>query len=398
MEQTNLVYDSIISGALRMARRHWWVVAVATVLGLLAGFVLSSGGAAYTGSTTVLFRLMNSGSTPLTSADDPQIDPVALASQLETTKLDLKLPDSSSVTLTGDDKASTIKVESEGSSKADVEAAIKVAVDQIRASAVAEASEPITTRITALENLVAENRSRVDAFDLQLQELDNSGGSTGVANPIVLARIDAANAANTAELNLSLAKQRLESVAKNLVSTTKYRIVPADSSIMAPAALAIVALAASLGVCFVLAGLDGRIRRRIQIERDVPHASFLGAIGSAPSDAEIALVAHATARLVDEVNAAEVVFVPLNSKVASDLGTRLSNAVTTDSTTVAVDDVSSSYSDNNLIVFLTPFGSVGLDVLQSLVADARTAGSRATATVLTNVPRADHAWAAVSIY
>ncbi|MEZ5239763.1 MAG: hypothetical protein R2716_12730 [Microthrixaceae bacterium] len=53
MEPTEPVYDSITSGALRMARRHWYVLAIGAVAGLLAGLFLGGSGASWTADADV---------------------------------------------------------------------------------------------------------------------------------------------------------------------------------------------------------------------------------------------------------------------------------------------------------------------------------------------------------
>lgn len=401
MEQTNIVYDSVTAGAIRMARRRWYLLALATAAGLVAGFLASSMGPAYTASTNVQLRLAVVATPASNTSDDPRVDPVSLANRIDVTDTDSDsaLPPSATATVTGDDKAGVIKITVSADSEADATAGLDTLVERTKAAALEEVSGPLNVRISALENLMTENRVRVADIDAQLDELLSSGGSPSASSPLILARVDAANAANTAEMNLQLAKKRLETMTSSLTSVTKTKVTPAERSLMMPVALGVLALAAAFGVCLVLQATDGRIRRRIQIERDVPHASVLAVLSTQPAKAQVDALGRSLSRFVDSAGTTQVALVDLRPRASGDLGDLIGKQLPAKVTTIDIANAPDYFGDESTTVLLAvPFGGVRQESLQAAVANARTAGSEHIAAIITNVPGADHAWSSVSIY
>ncbi len=398
MDSTNPVYDSVTSGALRMARRHWYVIALAAALGLVVGLYLTSGKATYRAEGTL--QIMLDAVTPNTTPGDgyrPTIDPIALASRVEQSTGDSDIPDSTSFTVTGDSTGGYLTLTAAGDTEASAGEAFNTVATEATTIATDEVTESVRTRVAALEQLSGDAQKRVDQLDAQLEDLSAKGVTPAASNPVVIQRMAAADTLASVNLDLAVAQSQLETLSTRLVSVDDPTVSLADSGFIMAVALLVLGALVAFGVLLVIQAVDGRLRRRIQIERDVPQTMMLGVVARKAQSAQLSVLGRTLTRFISEVGVSRVLLVPIRGEVPPELASTLEGSQDIPVETADLETASGDYGDDSVgIVFLVPFGAVPQEELQGAVADARTAGSTKLATVLIRVPAADHAWAAVS--
>lgn len=398
MDPTNPIYDSVTGGALRMARRHWYVLVLAAVLGSAAGVYVASGEPTYQAEGTV--RLMFDAVTPKTEGSDefrPTIDPVALAARVDESTDEADLPDSAGYALTGDTVAGSVTISVSGDSDQAATEAFDTLVAKTTEVATDEVTESVRTRIVALEKLAADAQARVDALDAQLADLSESGVTPAASNPVVLQRMAAADDLASVNLELASARSQLETLSTRLVVADDVVVEPADSGVVMPIALMVLAVLMAFGVLLVIQAVDGRLRRRIQIERDVPRVAMLGVVSRKARGAQLSVLGRTLTRFVTDAGSGRILLVPLKGDVPGPLVAALKESQDVPVEAADIEQASRDYGDDSVgIVFVVPFGAVPHEALQGAVADATTAGSTRLAAILVGVPEADHAWAAVS--
>lgn len=399
MESSTPVYDSITGGALRMARRHWYVIVAIAALAVVAGLLRTGRASTYTAEGTVeimLDHVTTPGAKP--DPDNPTVDPISLARRVASAKDDTTIPESVGVTVTGDQTAGSLLISVTADSEKSAADSFAAMADQATTITVAEATGRVRSRISALEQLVKANDTRVAQLDDQIAAANSSGTSLGPSSPLVLQRATAADNAASAQRDLLMAQSQLDALSNNLVSTSTPTIEPSESSTFLPLAAGLAGAVIAFGVLMVLQAVDGRIRRRIQIERDVPHARMLGVVAKNTPAAQVAVLQRSLGHLIADTHVSQVLLVDLKGRTAQELATALSKPADVEIRAVEADAAVGSYGvESTAVVFVVPFGSVPQQVLQAAVADARTAGSTNLGAILTDVPTADHAWAAVSI-
>lgn len=398
MDPTNPIYDSVTGGALRMARRHWYVMAVAAALGLAAGVFLSSGKATYQAEGTA--RILFDAVTPKVADSDefrPTLDPVALASRVFESTDEADLPDATSFAITGDATAGSLMISVSGESEDSTGEAFDKVVATATEIATDEVTQSVRSRITALEQLAADGQARLDKLDGQLEDMSANGVTPAASNPVVLQRMAAADALATVNLDLAAARSQLDTLSTQLVTADDVEVEPSDSGLVLPVALMVLGALMAFGVLLVIQAVDGRLRRRIQIERDAPRTEMLGVVARKPSGAQLSVLGRTMSRFASAGGLGRVILVPLKGDVPEPLLAALQDSQDVVVEAADFEQASRAYGDDSVgIVFVVPFGAVPREQLQGAVADAATAGSGNLATVLVGVPEADHAWAAVS--
>jgi hypothetical protein len=295
--------------------------------------------------------------------------------------------------------AGSITIDSTGSSEQEAVQAADAVAGLARDLTVEEASAATRTAIAGLEQVVAGSTERLRLADERLAAMEAAGETPGPTNPAVLERTAAADALAVATSELEQARSELEALSSGTVTVVEASASPADPSILVPLALA--ALAAGLAFLALLAvqALDGRIRRRIHIERSAPRVRVIGVLSKSPSDAELALATRGTQRFMADNGLQRLLVVPLKGEASEELLEALADVAGG-----AVQPLDRGGALGELgtpevgVLFEVPFGRVQEDVLQSAVTDAATVGTTAVAAMITGVPSADQAWASVSIH
>lgn len=394
------VYDSITAGALRMARRHWYVVVAAAALGVAAGLLLTSQGNTWTAEASVRIRFDSVKSqSPTKDTDRSTVDPLSIARRADDSKGDVvSLPSGVGVDITGDTIAGSITIEATGPT----EQAVSQAADSVAVLTseliIDEATALTETKVAGLEQHVAGSTERLRVADERLAARQAAGESPGPTDPVVLERIAAADALATASSELEQARSELGALAEGTVAMSETTASESDSSLLLPAALGTLGAAAAFAVLLVIQALDGRIRRRIQLERSAPRAKVLGVLPKTPSDGQLALLRHVVEKFVAESGLQRLLVSRLRGTVDEEIARALGEEVGCPVESVEPTAVLGELGTPGLgVVFAVPFGRVPDDLVQSTVSDAFAAGTTAVALILTDVPSADRAWASVSI-
>lgn len=397
MEPTEPVYDSITSGALRMARRHWYVLAIGAVAGLLAGLFLGGSGASWTADADVRILFESVAPNPRDNPEGPLVDPNAIALRVEQSTDELDLPDDTGVTVVGDSTAGLVQVTATGPSEEAALAALAATTDSTEQTVITELGADTQTQIAALEATSEAASERLEAADARLAALRDAGVEPGPSDPAVLERTAAADALSEARAELQLQRSRLEALSATAVRTGEATTDEVDSSFVVPLALAVLGAGAGFAALLLIQALDGRVRRRIHLEGSVPSVPVLGVLTRSPSDGELSLLGRATDRFVVDNGLQRLLLVPLGGDLPAESTARLRDSTGVELESLDLDAARSRMGEPGTgIVVLVSFGSVTEDSLRAVVAESRTAGTTAIGSVLVGVPARDHAWAAAS--
>lgn len=397
MEPSDHVYDSITSGALRMARRHWYVVAVGAVVGLLAGLVLSGSGAAWTANADVRILFGSVAPNPLEDPEGPLVDPNAVALRIEQSMDELDLADQAGVSVLGNSTAGLIQITATAPSEQEALEALEATTNYTTELVVGELGAATATRIVALEATSEAAGARLESADARLEALQAAGVQPGPSDPAVLERTAAADALSDVNAELQLARSTLETLSSTSVGTGAASTEETTSNQLMPVALAVLGAGAAFAVLLLLQAVDGRIRRRIHLEHSTPAAPVLGVLTRAPSTGELALLGRAAARFETDHDLERLLVVTLGGNVAEEAAETLREAVSCELDSPDLDQARSEMGVPMLgVIFMVCFGSVTEDTLRAVVSECRTAGTEAVGVVLSEVPRRDHAWAAAS--
>lgn len=399
MEPDHTVYDSITGGALRMARRHWYAIAAAAVIALALGLVASSD---TTYSATRTINIMFDAVTQPTQKTDtprPSVDPLALAQRITTARDEVDIPDSAALTVTGNQLAGSLTLSVTADSEDDAVAALDTMTAEAERITIEEISEPVRTRLTTLEAFLKTIEQRVAALDTRIEEALASGQQVGPSSPLAFQRTAAADEAASVNMEVELARSQLDTFTNRMLTATEPTVEPTDTTMLFPIALLVAGALVACGVLLVLQVVDGRIRRRVHIERDVPRAQVLGVITKQSPPEQVTVLRRALKRFTTESDPTDIKIVDLTGRDVGGLAEQLDSAVEVDVRAVDPATAASSYGeDGTAIVFAVPFGAVTQQRLQAAVADATTSGSSDIGVILTGVPKRDHSWAAVSIH
>lgn len=398
VDRSLYVYDSVTSGALRMARRHWYVVVVAALVGLVAGVVLTGSTKwSATADVRIIFESVSPG--PVENPEQAVVDPNSIALRVEQSDGDIGLADEASVVIEGDSAAGSVTISALAPTEAEAVAALDSTAAFTRDLIVRELGAETQTRVAALENRSEAEAARLSAADERLAQLRAAGQEPGPTDPAVLERNSASDALAATNTELEVERSRLASLEETSVTVSSTAVEAGDTSPVMPVALAVLAAVAAFGCLLVLQAFDGRIRRRIHVERSSPSASVLGVLPKGPSEADLSLVARATERFaslnsLDGLTVIDLARGGASDRLADSLGgTQLSCEVASRS----FDDARAlAGADGAGMLLAVPFGSVTEDRLQAAVASFTTAGTAAVGVVLTDVPGRDLAWAAAS--
>ncbi|MCB1256717.1 MAG: hypothetical protein KDB26_06410 [Microthrixaceae bacterium] len=400
MESTVFVYDSVTGGALRMARRHWYLIVGAAVALAVAVMVLSSGATTYVSEGTVELTLANvTNASVKPDSSTPVLDPISLARRVASASDNLDLPSDTDVTVTGDQTAGALTITTSGSSEAKAEEAFAAVAAEAKKVAIHEAAQGVQTRISGLEQLRTANEERLAQINEQIQSASDSGVQVGPLSPLTLQLQAAMSDDATTRSDLAQANAQLKSLETGLVTVSTPTTTPAESSVALPIAGFLGGALVAFGVLMIVQAVDGRIRRRIQIERDVPQVHVLGVVEKKNPAAQVTIISRTLGRFTNDSDANQVLLVDLAGSGASQLAEMLPTITGKEILVVDREAAYSRYGEpETAFVFVIPFGAVTQVLLQATVADARSSGATKLATVLTDVPHSDHAWSAVSIY
>jgi hypothetical protein len=399
MESPPPIYDSITSGALRMARRHWYVVVLCGLIGLLAGLTLASS-STWDGEATVRI-LFSSTSSPGEEPEEntSKVEPVSVAMRAQEQFEETELADRSSVDFTGDNTAGSVTVAVSADSESEAAEALDSTTSLANDIAVNELSSAVTARIGGLELLQAANQERLAAADERVAALQASGENPAPSDPALLERASAADALASTEAELALANSELDALSAGVVTTGTASVSPSESSPLVPLAIAILAAGLGFLALLLVQAFDGRIRRRIQIERSSPRLLVVGILPKKQKSGELSVLGRATSRFVADEAVDRLLVVPLKGRIDPDCIDAIKASVECGVETMDLTAARTEVGADGLgVLFVVPFGSVPQDVLQSAVAEAATAGTDSAAAMITDVPKADLAWASVSVY
>lgn len=398
MEPSQYVYDSITSGALRMARRHWYLIVVAAVVGLLAGFALR-GPSTWTADADVRILFESVAPNPVEDPDRVLVDPNSVALRVQEASDEMSMPDDSGFSVVGDSAAGSLQFTATGPTEEAAMAALDSATSYTEALVVRELGSNTRTTITALETLKEGDEARLEAADQRLSELAAAGVSPGPSDPAVLERTAAADALAATNSELQQARSRLDALADTSVGVSAADVEQDPSTPLIPFALAVLGAGAAFAVLLVVQAVDGRIRRRIHLERSAPRGRVVGVLANKPTEGDLAVLGRAASHFVTTNSLDRLLVVSMGAPVPDNAVEAVAN-----SCDCAVESVSLSGAQRELgaprvgLLLCVAFGRVTEDQLRSAVAASLTAGNDAVAVALTGVPARDRPWASASTF
>lgn len=388
------VYDSITSGALRMARRRWYLIVLGAIVGLAAGIAIQALSPAVTGTQTVRFApIPDEGRTENDSTRSNQTDAAILAKRLDVAVENLELPDGTEVTALGDADTAILRATATGPDTQSVQSALAEATALAGELAVAEAAATYVSDIEVLERSLEAARARSAETEQALTEGRAQQLDPSTLNLLVSEQIESAGRQAELELELATAQARLQLIESTLVDIDDPVISSSGMSPVQPAIFAVLGALVAFGCMVVLQALDGRIRRRLQIERDAPSVAVLGTLARQASPAARAEFAKSAQRHFERRGLTRILLVPL-----ADGPTRqVEELIDLPSVTTTEPALAEGYGSPEVgLLYIAPFGKATLDQLRADASAALAGGVPEVLVVLVDVPAADLAWAGAS--
>lgn len=394
-------FDSITSGTIRMALRRWYLVAGAVVLGLLLGFAMTSGEPRH--SVSQSSRVLNlSAATSFLDQPVSQIDVAALSRRL-TASIPLDaFGASTDWSITADASAGTLEFLVTSSSEDEALTSLADLVETAHDMAAQDIILSVSSTINALEAQRQLLETRMNAADADIDRLIAQGNDSIGLGPLYAERSAAATELATVNSDLVRAQSYLQLIEEDLFVDSAPEKEPESASQMSVILAGFAFGVFALLVCAAAVTLDGRVRRRVQIDHFVPAVSTIAVLPRRASnhdvlDARRAVEEfHAHVSEMSDEDISTVIVQPLTSSI-TDVHRQLVDEITLEGVTVSlVDDARTEPhygASSTVVVYLFDFGKIGHNQLSASVHTALGAGNTEVAAIMMNVPRQDLAWA-----
>lgn len=394
-------FDSITSGTLRMAIRRWYLVVGAVVLGLLLGFAMTSSEPRH--SVSQSSRVINlSAATSFLDQPISQIDVGALSRRLTASIPVDALGESTNWSITADASAGTLEFLVTSPSEDEAMASLTELVETAHNMAAEDIILSVSSTVSALEAQSEILEARMNATDIDIDRLITEGANSIGLGPLYAERSAAATELATVNSDLVRAQSYLQLIEEDLFVDSEPEVAPEATSQMSVVLAGFAFGVLAILVCAAAVTLDGRVRRRVQIDHFVPAVSTIAVLPRRASDNDILDARrsveefHTHVSEVSDTDISTVVLQPLTGSI-TDVHRDLAEEVAIEGVTVTlVDDARSAPSygaAGTIVVYLFDFGKIGHNQLSASVHTALGAGNAEVAVIMTNVPRQDLAWA-----
>jgi hypothetical protein len=390
--------DSLSGNVVRLLRRHWYVVVAALVFGALGARALGSTDVV---STEILHVASVEDAAKTLDLKDVPDAPVNAAA-LQAPENFKRQPDFAGLAATfhWDEAARSLTITVTGSSADAVRTSAAKLRDMIVNSILQPVDSSLTLAVTDQGNQATQLNTAAAAIDKTVDQLsaDDPTRSALLSRATDLRTDAAAAAIRGASLeSLRTSLPSLVTAEKPILASSSPGITTYVAGILVAGALVVLAACA-----WVLA--DRRIRRRIHIERAAPGVRSLGLVGPldpAARQVDSVIVASINAFLRESGGTSVVFFgVPTADPSISVLAEVLQEHVKLPlvvSNQSAAQTVRQDPSESIAYVAVVRWGKTTEDQLSSAIADVRSVGGLAIATILTGVPDRERSWAGATI-
>lgn len=385
--------DSLFGNVYRLFRRHWYVAVGVVLLGAMCARALDS--ADVTSMEILHVRSVEDVAKTLDLQDVPGAPSAAVAAQAPG---DFKRsPDF--VGLTGsflwDAVARSLTVTITGGDSASVAGG----ASRVRNLLIEKIEKPVGDVLAlAIKDLDA----RIKTLSDSAAALDKSAGGLAANDPARASLLSTAG-----DLRNQAAKATMRQSSLTTLNAFVPSIVTSETPTVTKRAPGIATYVAGIMVACVLLVLgacswvlaDRRIRRRIDLDRAAPGVRNLGLVGQsldADTGVDSVVVASVKAFVRDAHLTSVVLFgVPRGSSPIALLVAALQDAVdvsVVESAGDAADTVRHELSEAIGYIAVVRWGKTSEDQLSSAIADVRSVGGLAVATILVGVPERDRSW------
>ncbi len=382
-----VVFDSIISIAIRLLRRYWLIAAAIIALITVLTLLMASRSSGINASQT-LFVNQVAGVAERANAPTDVLDPRGVAIRLNSVPAFVEPVPGTVATAIGDGTARSLEIRVVGPDNQSVNDALNVTT--------ALATDEITgTLIVQLETAVGAERLALDGLreDVGLLDEKIASSSGPEQQAAILSRAALTEELTVRGTDLASLEAFAATAADNLVE-----IGPVNSENSSTGPIVIVGglIAGSVVAAglFGLAAAAGRVRRRLHIERAAPATPVLGAVpgGKSLSDIDRTLGQRLISEHRTNVDADVIEWVGLGVEWDASATRQLGDDV------VSAHDHHSSVSNGAHVLVEVAEGKVTEDQVSALRATLDAYGVSSISWLLSGVPRRDLSWANVASF
>lgn len=396
-EPSVVPFDSISSGALRMALRRWYIIVLAVVVGGLAIFLLSDRSTHYVAVQSS--RMVNlSAATGFLEQPLAQTDINATARRAATTHTDDEFGDDISWSVVGDNLAGTLEMSASAATETAALEALEEVRETVQGMIVEDAVLSVSSTVLSIEAEAALVEGRIAELDeaISLVESGLSGATLIGERSTLSAELGALRS------DLVRVENYLQLLNEQLFVDNDPTVSSETGSITTVAIAGIGIAMVSLIACALLVALDGRLRRRIQVQHFVPEVTTISVLPRHETDHDIvatqrAIIEFLSLHVDEPAQENRTALLQPISGITTDLHRKIIQNLEVAGVTVdLLDDAraSAQYGQaTTTVIYFIEFGDTTHNQLSGLATQTFMAGNDDVGIIMTSVPKQDFAWA-----